>query len=67
MAAPAHEPLDLNDEVLDMKEAADFLGNVSESWLRRSDVPRARIGTRVVFLKSQLILYAAVRLTHRIQ
>lgn len=52
------------DAPLSPGEAAAFLG-VSESWLRASDVPRADVaGTK--YLKSQLVAYVRVRLSHRI-
>lgn len=52
------------DCVMDPPEAAAFL-TVSESWLRSSDVPRAdAAGTK--YLKSQLILYVKLRLSHQL-
>lgn len=54
-----------DDQVLDVEGACAFL-KVSESWLRRSDVPRAKLGGRVVFLRSQLLAYVARRLSHRV-
>lgn len=74
MTAPKFQPslqVQLDDEVFDQKAAADFL-HVSESWLERSDVPRAPLsqgaGKRgpVRYLKSQLLAYVAARLSHRI-
>lgn len=52
-------------DILNVSEAADYLG-VSASWLWKSDVPRARLGKRVVWIRSQLLAYAEARLTHRI-
>jgi predicted DNA-binding transcriptional regulator AlpA len=64
--ATAAMPLQQNDdEVFEFDEAAAFL-KVSRSWLEHSDVPRARLGRRVVFLRSQLLAYVAARLTHRV-
>ncbi len=54
---------ELADEVYDVKEAAAFL-RMSEDWLERSDVPRARMGRRILFLKSELLAYVAAHLTH---
>lgn len=49
---------------LSPEEAAAFM-NVSESWLRGSDVPRGdAAGTK--YLKSQCIAYLRVRLSSRI-
>ena len=59
-------PVDTHDEIMDLGEAAKFM-RVSESWLRRSDVPRSKLGARVVFVRSQLVAYVSVRLTHRIE
>lgn len=53
------------DCVLEPDEAAAFLG-VGERWLRDSDVPRAPNVAGPKYLKSQLIAYVEVRLTHRI-
>lgn len=52
-------------DIMNADEAADFL-RVSVSWLWRSDVPRVRLGRRVVFLRAALLLYAERRLSHRI-
>lgn len=52
------------DCVLDPCEAAVVMG-VSESWLRGSDVPRAKVAG-VKYLKSECVKYVAVRLSHRI-
>lgn len=49
-----------------MEEAARFL-RVSPSWLQQSNVPRARLGRRVVYLRSQLLAYVEARLTSRVQ
>lgn len=57
--------LDLGDEVFDVDEAARFI-RMSPDWLERSDVPRARLGRRIVFLKSELLAYVACRLTHSV-
>lgn len=61
----------LNDEVLDLDEAAALM-KVSPEWLEKSDVPRAPLTkpgkTRgnVRYLKSQCLAYVASRLTYRI-
>ena len=52
------------DAVLTPDEAAVVMG-VSESWLRRSDVPRAPVAG-VKYLKSECLAYVRQRLTHRI-
>ena len=52
------------DAVLSPQEAAAVM-DVSESWLRRSDVPRAK-APGVKYLKSQCLAYVANRLSHRI-
>lgn len=56
----------IGDEVFELAEAAKFL-RVSETALARSDVPRAKFGTRVLFLRSQLLASVAVRLSHFIE
>jgi hypothetical protein len=54
----------LGDCVLDPEEAAAVL-NVSPSWLRASDIPRADVaGTK--YLKSQCLAYVRVRLSHQV-
>jgi hypothetical protein len=58
--------LDLMDEVFGLDEAAKFI-RMSPEWLERSDIPRARLGRRIVFLKSQLLAYVTKRHTHRIE
>lgn len=55
----------IDDEVFEYDEAALFM-KVSRSWLERSDVPRSKLGGRVLFLRSQLLAYVARRLTHRV-
>lgn len=50
--------LDPRDEVLDVEEAAAFL-RISTSMLRSSDIPRSRVGARIVFLRSRLLRYVA--------
>lgn len=45
------------------REAAAYM-HVSVSWLEHSDVPRARLGRRVVFLKSVVDAYITARLSH---
>jgi hypothetical protein len=57
---------DLADEVFGLEEAAKFI-RMSPEWLERSDIPRARLGRRIVFLKSQLLAYVTKHLTHRIE
>lgn len=52
-------------EVMTIEEAADFM-RMSVSWLQESDVPRATLGRRIVFLRSQCLLYIEKRLTHRL-
>jgi hypothetical protein len=52
------------DCILEPGEAAIVMG-VSESWLRASDVPRAKVAG-VKYLKSECLKYVAVRLSHRI-
>jgi hypothetical protein len=60
------------DEVFDEKQAAAFL-HLSLATLRRRDVPRAVLADeagrrgRVVFLKSQLILYVLLRTSPRLK
>lgn len=54
------------DAVLSPEEAAAVMG-VSLSWLRRSEVPRARHGVGgVKYLKSECLAYVAAHLSHRI-
>lgn len=53
----------LDDQVYDLKKAAEFIC-MSPDWLEGSDVPRARLGRRVVFLRSELLAYVTARLTH---
>lgn len=65
MARQAYQP-PIGDEVFDIEEAAEFI-RVSRSMLERSDVPRAKFGTRVLFLRSQLLAAVAVRLSHVIE
>ncbi len=56
-----------DDEViLDLEEAAAFM-KMSASWLERSDVPRARFGGAVRYLKSELVAYARAHLTHSVK
>lgn len=45
------------------KETAAYM-HVSVSWLEHSDVPRARLGRRVVFLRSVVDQYITARLSH---
>lgn len=52
------------DCALDGQEAAVFLG-ISETSLRALDVPRANVAGPK-YLKSQLILYVQLRLSHRL-
>jgi hypothetical protein len=59
-------PISTDDEIFNMEDAAAFFGKASASWLQRSDIPRAKIGGRVVFLRSQLIAYVVAHLSHRI-
>lgn len=53
----------LDDQVFELKEAAAFI-RMSPDWLERSDVPRSRMGRRILFLKSELLAYVAAHLTH---
>lgn len=46
-------------------EAAALMG-VSESWLRASDVPRAKVAGHPKYMKSQCLAYVRARLSHRI-
>jgi len=59
-------PVDLNDEVLKLQEAADVL-KMSKTWLEKSDVPRLKLGRAVRYLKSELIAYASAHLTHSVK
>lgn len=58
--------IDLRDEVFDLKEAAGFV-KMSPDWLERSDVPRARMGRRILFMRSELLAYVAAHLTHSVK
>lgn len=49
--------------VLTTAEAAKYVG-MSKSWVEHSDVPRVRLGRRVVFLRADLDAYLAARRTH---
>lgn len=54
------------DAPLSPEEAAALM-DVSLSWLRRSDVPRASNGVGgVKYLKSECLAYVAARLSHRV-
>lgn len=44
-------------------ETAAYM-HVSKSWLEHSDVPRARLGRRVVFLRAIVDQYLVNRLSH---
>lgn len=46
-----------------VEDAAKAIG-MSESWLWRSDIPRAKLGSRVVFLVSDLTAYVTARRSH---
>lgn len=46
---------------LSFDAAAAYLGGVSRSWLEHSDVPRVRLGRRVVFRIVDLDAYLANR------
>lgn len=48
--------MDLNDEVLEIDEAAKFI-RMSPGWLRKSDCPRSKLGKCIRFTKSQLLAY----------
>jgi hypothetical protein len=56
----------LDDEVLDLAEAAQFL-KMSEAWVEKSDIPRLRFGRAVRYLRSQLLAYATTHATHLIR
>lgn len=58
--------IDLNDEVLEIREAARVL-KMSPAWLEKSDVPRLRLGRAVRYLKSELLAYATAHLTHSVK
>ena len=45
------------------RETAAYM-HVSVSWLEHSDVPRARLGRRVVFLRAVVDAYIEARLSH---
>jgi len=62
----APQVIHLADEVWTLEEAAAFC-RLSPDTLRRSDCPRARVNTRVVYLKSQCLLWIQLRLSHRIE
>lgn len=51
--------------MLSAKEAAAVM-DVSTSWLRGSDVPRAKVAGHPKYLKSQCLAYVRVRLSARI-
>ncbi len=55
--------VDLNDEVLELHEAAALL-KMSPRWLEQSDMPRLKFGRSVRYLKSELLAYANAHLTH---
>jgi len=55
--------VEINDEIYELREAAAFI-RMSADWLEKSDVPRARMGRRIVFLRSELLAYVNARLTH---
>lgn len=46
-----------------IKDAARYMG-MSLSWLEHSDVPRVRLGRRVLFLREDLDRYLRARRTH---
>lgn len=48
---------------LDVKAAARAIG-MSESWLTHSDIPRVKLGSRTVFLVSDLTRYLEARRSH---
>lgn len=58
--------IDINDEVLELEAAADVL-KMSPAWLAKSDVPRAKFGRSVRYLKSELLAYATAHLTHSVK
>lgn len=45
------------------KETAAYM-HVSVSWLEHSDVPRVRLGRRVVFLRADVDAYLTRRRSH---
>lgn len=54
------DAIDPRDEVFALDEAAAFV-RLSPDTLQRSDCPRARVGRRVLFRRSQLLAYIAQR------
>jgi hypothetical protein len=48
---------------LNVHDAAKAIG-MSERWLWASDIPRVRLGNRVVFLVDDLTAYLKQRRTH---
>lgn len=48
---------------MDVMEAAQYIG-MSPSWLARSDVPRVRLGRRVLYLRADLDAFLVQRRSH---
>ncbi len=48
---------------LDVKKAAKAI-DMSESWLHHSNIPRVKLGARVVFLVSDLTAFLKARRSH---
>ncbi len=61
----ARDESPVNEDLLSTKDAAKRLG-MSESWLRRSDVPRVELGRRKKYRPIDLALYVNARVSHRI-
>jgi hypothetical protein len=53
------------DRLWTLQEAAAFL-QMSESWVRRSDVPVIALGRARRYDPAQVMLFASQHLTHRI-
>lgn len=62
---PSLKELDLRDEIYELDEAAGFI-RMSAEWLSRSDIPRSKLGRRILFRRSQLLSYVAAHETHTI-
>lgn len=52
-------------DVMTLEEAAEYM-RMSPRWLEESDVPRAKLGRRVVFVRVECFEYILRRLTHRV-
>jgi hypothetical protein len=66
MTDPRAEPTTLpTDRLWSLREAAVYL-QMSESWVRRSDVPVVALGRARRYDPHQVIAFASQHLTHRI-